>query len=354
MMAAVKKYILDTDGGLTSAGTDTITISTNRAISSGDRAQGFSLRFKAGGTNTGAATLNVDSLGAVAIKRQNGDALSAGDIVSGGIYDVAHDGTNYKLIGANAGATGFGSLTGSNTWSGANVFTSSVTVGDGSGDVVVIKGTTVNSFMSGLLSSANSAALYAAAGTVPLANGGTGATTAAAAAAAVLAGGVSVSMSSALVFQRDGTGTAGNTVMRVQRTDLPLTNNSELIDFYSNYSGSPFQCGSITANTGGGTDYNTVSDGRLKPLEYRRSIADSGAIIDALNPIYFQWATGHEDVGYIAQECFAVSPLLARPGEGEPGDDNFRPWMMGKGRMDAIHTAELQSLRKRVAALEAA
>jgi len=197
MMAAVKKYVLDTDGGLTSSGTDTITILTNRAISSGDRAQGFSLRFKAGGTNTGAATLNVDSLGAVAIKRQNGDALSAGDIVSGGIYDVAHDGTNYKLIGANAGATGFGSLTGDNTWSGANTFTGSVTVGDGSGDVVVIKGTTVSAFVAGILSSATAAAFRTAIGLgdlavenspLAVAKGGTASTTAATGARTLLNG----------------------------------------------------------------------------------------------------------------------------------------------------------------------
>ena len=176
IMASVKKYVLDTDGGLTSSGTDTITITTNRNISAGHQAAGFSLRFKAGGTNSGAATLDVDSLGAVAIKRQNGDALSAGDIVSGGIYDVAFDGTNYKLLGANAGATGFGSLTGANTWSGANVFQSSVTVGDGSGDVVVIKGTTVNSLVSAAMGSATPAAFYTAIGTVPLANGGSGQT----------------------------------------------------------------------------------------------------------------------------------------------------------------------------------
>lgn len=354
MMAAVKKYVLDTDGGLTSAGTDTITISTNRAISSGDRAQGFSLRFKAGGTNTGAATLNVDSLGAVAIKRQNGDALSAGDIVSGGIYDVAHDGTNYKLIGANAGATGSGSLTGDNTWSGANTFTGSVTVGDGSGDVVVIKGTTVNSFMSGLLSSANTAALYTAAGTVPLVNGGTGATTASAAAAAILAGGVTATMTGAAVFQRNGGGTAGNTVLRVARTDNPNSSGDELVDFFCTIVGVPTQIGSITINGSPGVTYNTTSDARLKPAEFRRPIDDSGEIIDGLNPVYFQWMTGHDDFGFIAQEAYAVSPFLAKPGEGEPGDDDFKPWMMEKGRMEAIHTAELQALRKRVAALEAA
>lgn len=196
-MAAVKKYVLDTDGGLTSSGTNTITITTNRQISSGHQAAGFSLRFKAGGTNTGAATLNVDSLGAVAIKRLNGDALSAGDIVSGGIYDVAFDGTNYVLLGAGPGAGTYGVLSGDNTWSGANTFTGSVTVGDGSGDAVVIKGTAVSAFVAQLLSSVDAAAFRSAIGLgtiatlnspLPIANGGTAATTASAGARNLLEG----------------------------------------------------------------------------------------------------------------------------------------------------------------------
>lgn len=196
-MASVKRYILDTDGGLTSSGTNTITITTNRSISSGHQAAGFSLRFKAGGTNTGAATLNVDSLGAVAIKRLNGDALSAGDIVSGGIYDVAFDGTNYQLLGTAVSGGSYGTLSGANTWSGTNTFTGNVTVGDGSGDTIVIKGTTVSAFVASILSSADAAAFRSAIGLgtiatqsspLPVANGGTGQTTAAAGARALLDG----------------------------------------------------------------------------------------------------------------------------------------------------------------------
>ena len=155
IMAAVKRYVLDTDGGITAGGSaDALTITTNRVISTGHQAAGFSIRFKAGGTNTGAATVAVDGLTAASIKRINGDALSAGDIVSGGIYDLSFDGTNYILMGAGTGSGTYGTLSGSNTWSGANVFTSSVTVGNGSGDVVVIKGTTVNANISALFSSA--------------------------------------------------------------------------------------------------------------------------------------------------------------------------------------------------------
>ncbi len=61
-------------------------------------ALGQRISFKAGATSTSAATLNVDGLGAVAIKRSGGSATVAGDIVSGRVYDVIHDGTAWQLL----------------------------------------------------------------------------------------------------------------------------------------------------------------------------------------------------------------------------------------------------------------
>jgi hypothetical protein len=61
-------------------------------------AAGRGLRVKWPATNTGASTINVSGLGAVSIKRIDGNNLSAGDIVSGGIADVVHDGSNFRLI----------------------------------------------------------------------------------------------------------------------------------------------------------------------------------------------------------------------------------------------------------------
>src|SRR5260221_259507 len=66
----------------TSAGTDTITASVSPAITAYVTGQRF--HFKAGGTNTGAATLNLNSIGAIAIKKgaAGSTALGAGDITS--------------------------------------------------------------------------------------------------------------------------------------------------------------------------------------------------------------------------------------------------------------------------------
>lgn len=58
--------------------------------------------FKASSANTGAATLNVNSLGAKALKRLvDGTlrALIAGDIASGRIYEAIYDGTQFVVLG---------------------------------------------------------------------------------------------------------------------------------------------------------------------------------------------------------------------------------------------------------------
>ena len=60
---------------------------------------------KANHSNTGAATLNVDGLGAKAIVKSASTALSAGDIVSGAIYLLSYDGTNFQILGSLAGAS---------------------------------------------------------------------------------------------------------------------------------------------------------------------------------------------------------------------------------------------------------
>lgn len=97
VMAAVARYRADTDGVNTSSGTDTITLSASRTMTA--YAQGDMYTFKAGGTNTGPATLNVDSLGAKAVQF-NGTALAGGEIVSGLMYTVVYDGTQFQLINA--------------------------------------------------------------------------------------------------------------------------------------------------------------------------------------------------------------------------------------------------------------
>jgi hypothetical protein len=67
-------------------------------------AAGQAFRFIASAANTGAVTLNVNSLGALALNKGDGTvALTAGDIPSGALVTVQHDGTRFRLIDAGVG-----------------------------------------------------------------------------------------------------------------------------------------------------------------------------------------------------------------------------------------------------------
>ena len=54
--------------------------------------------FKANHANSGAATINVDSVGAKTIKKLHDQDLASGDIESGAICLIVYDGTNFQLI----------------------------------------------------------------------------------------------------------------------------------------------------------------------------------------------------------------------------------------------------------------
>lgn len=65
---------------------------------------GMPITMKANHTNTGAATVAVNGMAAVTIKRRDGSSLAAGDILSGAIVALSYDGTNYQLISQDQGA----------------------------------------------------------------------------------------------------------------------------------------------------------------------------------------------------------------------------------------------------------
>jgi len=82
-----------------SSGTNTVTASSTPAIAA--YAAGQSFKFKAGGTNTGAVTLNLNSLGAKAVQKR-GAALVAGDITANNVVTVVYDGTQFQMISPTA------------------------------------------------------------------------------------------------------------------------------------------------------------------------------------------------------------------------------------------------------------
>ncbi len=59
---------------------------------------GLPIHFKATNTNTGASTININGLGAVAIKLLDGNDLSYGHLRKNGIYTIAYTGSVYVLL----------------------------------------------------------------------------------------------------------------------------------------------------------------------------------------------------------------------------------------------------------------
>ena len=78
-----------------SVGTDSYAITLSPVPAS--YVTGMTFRFKAGTANTAAATLNVNSLGAKTIKKNNDQDLATGDIEVGQIVEVTYDGTNFQM-----------------------------------------------------------------------------------------------------------------------------------------------------------------------------------------------------------------------------------------------------------------
>ena len=90
----------------TVSGTDTLTGSLTPAIVA--YATGNLFSFVAVATNTGATTINLNSLGAKSITKSGTTALVAGDIVSGQVYLIEYDGTRFQLI--NPSTSGVSSI----------------------------------------------------------------------------------------------------------------------------------------------------------------------------------------------------------------------------------------------------
>jgi hypothetical protein len=142
------------------SGTDTITaiapVSMNAYVA------GQTFRFIAANANTGAVTLNINSIGAKAITKNGTTALAASDIPANSVVIVTYDGTQFQISNVatlpasvssfNAGTTGFtpstattGAVTLAGTLNVANGGTGATTLTSGS--VIVGAGTSTPTFV---------------------------------------------------------------------------------------------------------------------------------------------------------------------------------------------------------------
>ena len=88
----------------TVTGTDTLTGTLTPALTA--YATGNLFSFVAANTNTGATTININSLGVKSITKSGTTALAAGDMVSGRVYLIEYDGTRFQLINPTPAAGG--------------------------------------------------------------------------------------------------------------------------------------------------------------------------------------------------------------------------------------------------------
>ena len=178
----------------TVTGTDTLTGSLTPAIAA--YATGNLFSFVAAATNTGAATINLNSLGAKSITKSGSTALIAGDLVINQMYLIEYDGTRFQLINPSSvsgvSSISFGStgLTPSTATSGAVSVAGTLAIANGG------TGTTSTTFAN-LTTNVT--------GTLPVANGGTGITSFGAGVATFLGTPSSANLASAVTGET-GTG----------------------------------------------------------------------------------------------------------------------------------------------------
>lgn len=112
--------------------------------------------------------------------------------------------------------------------------------------------------------------------------------------------------------------------------------------------------GTISTN-GSTTAYNTTSDYRLKNVV--GAVSGSGERLDALEPIEYTWkADGSHTRGFLAhkfQEVYAGSVTGTKDAVDEEGNPVYQAMQASSSEVIADLVAEIQSLRKRLAALEA-
>ena len=119
-------------------------------------------------------------------------------------------------------------------------------------------------------------------------------------------------------------------------------------------SGNSAIIGSISNNGNTGTLYNVTSDYRLKTVI--GPVADAGQRIDALQPVEYTWkSNGSQTRGFLAhqfQEVYATSVTGTKDAVDADGNPVYQAMQASTSEVIADLVAEIQSLRKRLTALE--
>lgn len=164
--------------------------------------------------------------------------------------------------------------------------------------------------------------------------------------------GAAIAWSRVLTLAVDGVATFG-----IGRLVLDHPTGTASGVFYSAFRYNGTIIGMVSQNGTTGVTYATTSDGRLK-----RDIVDAGAagaVIDAIRVRAFVFAATGDvvDFGFVAQELVEICPDAVQVGSDGPLGDDPAPadvWGVDASRLVPVLVAEIQDLRRRLAALEVA
>ena len=138
------------------AGTNTITATASLGMSAYVTGQRFF--FVAAATNTGACTLNINAIGVKSVTKNGTTALVAGDIAINAVTQVVYDGTQFQLLnpaGVSSFSAGSTGLTPSTATTGAVTLAGTLAVANGgtglatltANNVILGNGTSTPSFV---------------------------------------------------------------------------------------------------------------------------------------------------------------------------------------------------------------
>ena len=151
-----------------------------------------------------------------------------------------------------------------------------------------------------------------------------------------------------------GTTTGAGLGVTVQPISTTIqNNNAQATGFvFTSYRRSSVEIGSITQNGTTAVLYNTTSDRRLKDnIAPAPSASDD---IDAIQIVSHNWKSApdeHVTYGVIAQDLALVAPQAVL--QGDDSNEVEKTWGVDYSKLVPMLIKEIQSLRARVAALEA-
>lgn len=120
------------------AGTNTITGSMTPDLTS--YSTGMMVIFTPANNTTGAATINIDSLGAKSIVKGDGTALESGDLQASTVHFLIYDGTNFVCLNPLSFNLVNGTLSGTLSVTGALTLNGALTTDNTTADEVGFKG----------------------------------------------------------------------------------------------------------------------------------------------------------------------------------------------------------------------